>query len=106
MISPYVKPGIRTPEEIICEAFDIRVDDLVVKTRKREIVEARQFAMNYYRKTYPKMSLTKIGDKFGGKDHATVLHAMKTVEILYETDKNFRKKADIAYEMLEKINNY
>jgi chromosomal replication initiator protein len=61
---------------------------LQVKTRKREIVQARQVAM-FFSKSMTKASLATIGSQIGGKDHATVLHACKTVNNLIETDKRF-----------------
>ena len=60
------------------------------KTRKREVVQARQIAM-YFSKKMTKSSLANIGMHCGGKDHATVLHACKTVDNLSSTDKQFRK---------------
>ncbi len=59
------------------------------RTRKREIVQARQFAM-YFSKKMTKASLAIIGLQCGNKDHATVLHACKTIANLAETDKQFR----------------
>jgi chromosomal replication initiator protein len=59
------------------------------KTRKREIVQARQVSM-FFSKNMTKSSLASIGAQIGGKDHATVLHACKTVNNLIDTDKHFR----------------
>ncbi len=59
------------------------------KTRKREIVQARQLAM-YFSKQLTKSSLAHIGKHCGNKDHATVLHACKTVNNLSDTDKRFK----------------
>jgi len=55
-------------------------------TRKREIVQSRQISM-YFAKKLTKYSLAEIGYNIGGKDHATVLHAIKTVNNLIDTDK-------------------
>ena len=66
---------------------------LTSKTRKREIVQARQIAM-FFAKNLTKSSLATIGTSIGGKDHATVLHACKTVNNLLETDKGFRVYID------------
>ena len=60
------------------------------KTRKRHIVQARQLAM-YFAKRYTKASLASIGSQIGKRDHATVLHACRTVENLADTDKQFKK---------------
>ena len=59
------------------------------KTRKREIVQARQLAM-FFCKQLTKNSLANIGIHCGNKDHATVLHACKTVNNLIDTDKQFK----------------
>lgn len=69
----------------------IPIEDFNLKTRKRDIVEARQVAM-YLAKARTKESLAKIGLAIGKKDHATVLHAIKTVSNLIETDRAFRDK--------------
>jgi len=65
------------------------IDQINTKTRKREIVQARQLAM-YFSKKHTKSSLATIGLHCGNKDHATVLHACKTVTNLIETDKQFK----------------
>ena len=80
-------------QKVVCDYFDMQVDVLRSKTRKREIVQARQIAM-YFAKTMTKTSLTSIGSQIGGKDHATVLHSCKTVNNLLETDKRFRVYID------------
>ncbi len=76
--------------KVVCDYFNMSVDALQAKTRKREIVQARQIAM-YFSKSLTKYSLASIGAQIGSKDHATVLHACKTVNNLKDTDKNFRQ---------------
>jgi len=76
--------------KVVCDYFNMQVDALQAKTRKREIVQARQIAM-YFSKSLTKYSLASIGAQIGSKDHATVLHACKTVNNLKDTDKNFRQ---------------
>ncbi|NOU48817.1 MAG: chromosomal replication initiator protein DnaA [Bacteroidales bacterium] len=76
-------------QKIVCDYFGLPVDQINTKTRRREIVQARQLAM-YFSKKHTKSSLATIGLHCGNKDHATVLHACKTVTNLIETDKNFR----------------
>ncbi len=80
--------SISNIQKVVCDYFNIHVDQLQVKTRKREIVQARQVAM-FFSKNMTKASLASIGSQIGGKDHATVLHACKTVNNLIETDKRF-----------------
>ena len=77
-------------KKTVCDYFNIAPDQLKSKKRKREIVQSRQVAM-YFAKIYTKNSLASIGSQIGGKDHATVLHACKTVNNLMETDKRFKK---------------
>jgi chromosomal replication initiator protein len=79
--------------KVVSDYFCIPVDSLSVKTRKREIVQARQIAM-YFSKNLTQSSLASIGSQIGGKDHATVLHACRTVTNLKEIDKNFRLSID------------
>jgi chromosomal replication initiator protein len=76
-------------QKVVCNYFEIPTDSIQSKTRKREIVQARQVAM-YFSKNLTKASLATIGSQIGGKDHATVLHACKTVNNLLETDKLFK----------------
>ena len=77
-------------QKVVCDYFDLSIDILKSKTRKRNIVQARQLAM-YFSKQLTKSSLANIGARCGGKDHATVLHACKTVNNLVDTDKDFRQ---------------
>ena len=76
-------------QKVVCDYFDIPVEIMKSKTRKREIVQARQLAM-YFSKQLTKSSLAHIGKHCGNKDHATVLHACKTVNNLADTDKRFK----------------
>jgi chromosomal replication initiator protein len=76
-------------QKVICEYFNIPVESIHSKTRKRDIVQARQLSM-YFSKKHTKSSLAIIGHQCGNKDHATVLHACRTVNNLVETDKQFR----------------
>ena len=75
--------------ETLMQHFFLPKDFNSHRTRKREYVYARQIAMMLISK-YTRFSLAKIGQEFGGRDHATVLHACRTVVNLSETDKQFR----------------
>ncbi|MFD1614275.1 chromosomal replication initiator protein DnaA [Gelatiniphilus marinus] len=77
-------------QKIVSDYFQMDVDTLQSKTRKRHIVQARQLAM-FFAKKLTKASLASIGSQIGKRDHATVLHACKTVNNLSSTDKQFRK---------------
>ncbi len=98
MINKLVKCSVREITvdyitKVVCDYFSLTPDSLYYKTRKREIVQARQIAM-YFSKNLTKSSLAAIGSQIGGKDHATVLHACRTVANLKDTDKNFRVYLD------------
>ena len=77
-------------QKVVSDYFQMDVDTLQSKTRKRHIVQARQLAM-FFAKKFTKASLASIGSQIGKRDHATVLHACKTVNNLATTDKQFRK---------------
>lgn len=77
-------------QKVVSDYFQMDVSTLQSKTRKRYIVQARQLAM-FFSKKFTKASLASIGTKIGHRDHATVLHACKTVDNLAFTDKQFRK---------------
>ena len=77
-------------QKVVSDYFQMDIQTLQSKTRKRHIVQARQIAM-YFAKKFTKASLASIGTQIGRRDHATVLHACKTVDNLSFTDKQFRK---------------
>jgi len=81
--------SIDSISETVCEYFGLELDILQSKTRKREIVQARQIAM-FFSKGLTNSSLSTIGAKIGKKDHATVLHACKAINNLIETNKDFK----------------
>ena len=94
MVDKFVKSTAREVsieyiQKIVCDYFDLPIEMLKSKTRKREVVQARQISM-FFSKKMTKSSLANIGAHCGGKDHATVLHACRTVVNLSETDKQFR----------------
>ena len=94
MIDKFVKNTAREIsidyiQKVVSDYFAMPIELMKSKTRKREVVQARQIAM-FYAKNMTKASLATIGAQCGGKDHATVLHAYRTVNNLIETDKQFR----------------
>ena len=66
-------------QKTTCEYFNIKLGDLKAKRRTQNIALPRQVAMYLCRK-YTETSFPAIGDKFGGRDHSTVIHASKTIE--------------------------
>ena len=81
--------GIEYIQKVVSEYFNVPTEDLKAKTRKKEIVIARQLAM-YFTKDYTNHSLKSIGSHFGGRDHSTVIHALQSVSDMLDTDARFR----------------
>ncbi|MBQ6731860.1 MAG: chromosomal replication initiator protein DnaA [Paludibacteraceae bacterium] len=79
--------------DMVCDFYGVSLESLLSESRKREIVQARQVAM-YFAKIKTKDSLTTIGTTIGKRNHATVLHACKTVQDLIDTDKSFRSSIE------------
>ena len=79
--------------QVLSEYFHIEENSILSNTRKREVVQVRQVAM-YFAKQLTKMSLKSIGARLGKKDHATVLHAINTVNNLMETDRRFKNQIE------------
>ncbi len=92
--------SIEAIQKLVCEHLNVPQELLKAKTRKREIVQARQISM-YFAKELTKSSLKNIGLHFGGRDHSTVIHAVQTVNDLVSIDKEFRKNID---DIKKKIN--
>lgn len=85
--------GIEFIQKSVSEYYGIQTEDLKAKTRKKEIVIARQVAM-YFSKEFTNHSLKSIGYHFGGRDHSTVIHAVQTVNDMIETDSGFRNSVN------------
>jgi len=88
-------PGLKTPDEIAADIWGFNASLLPVKTRKREVVEARQVLM-VYRHEILKQSQAAAAAPYG-KDHATVIHSQKTVKNLLETNTIFKDKYERFY---------
>ncbi len=88
----------------VCEYFGLDENKLRDKTRKKEIVLARQIAM-YLSKELTKSSLKTIGLHFGGRDHSTVIHACNSIEILKQSDISIKDILNTLKTSIE-ISNY
>jgi len=77
-------------QKTICDFFNIRIVDLKAKRRTQNIALPRQVAMYLCRK-HTETSFPGIGDKFGGRDHSTVIHASKTIERKIKEDPHMQK---------------
>lgn len=80
-------------QQTVSDFFNLPADLLRAKTRKQEIVTARQVAM-YLAKELTNSSLKTIGLHFGGRDHSTVIHAYQSVEDRVNTDPVFKQNVD------------
>lgn len=97
--SSHTQISIESIQNYVCEHFGIDTNKVREKTRKQEIVEARQIAM-FLSKKYTKSSLKTIGLQFGGRDHSTVIHAISTVEERLSTSPKHKR---IISELEQKI---
>jgi chromosomal replication initiation ATPase DnaA len=90
------KDNIKAFIDFICQEKQVKPSEFFSKNRKRNLTECRQWVCYYFtlycdQRFLPKMPLTKIGFAIGGKDHATVLHSIKAIQNIIDTD---QKKAD------------
>ena len=85
---------------IVCKHFEITKEQLIEKTNKRNIVKPRQLCM-YLCTIYTKLSYGTIGYVLGGKDHATINHAKKSVEADICT---YKKYKDTLYYIIDSVN--
>jgi chromosomal replication initiator protein len=81
---------IKYIQDVVSKYFNISIEEMKDKARKKEIVIARQVAM-YFSKDFTNNSLKSIGFHFGGRDHSTVIHAVQSVNDMIDTDSIFRK---------------
>ena len=84
----------------VCQYLNIPENKIREKTRKKEIVLARQLAM-YFSKELTKSSLKTIGLHFGGRDHSTVIHSCNTIEQMRNNDNSMRELIDSIKNKIE-----
>ncbi len=92
-----------TIEEIqkrVAEHFNIRIADMHSARRSRAVARPRQVAM-YLSKQLTARSLPEIGRKFGGRDHTTVMHAVRKIDELSRADVSFAEDVELLRRMLE-----
>jgi chromosomal replication initiator protein len=92
-----------TIEEIqkkVAEHFNIRITDMHSPRRSRSVARPRQIAM-YLAKSITSRSLPEIGRKFGGRDHTTVMHAVKKIEELKLQDINFNEDIELLKRLID-----
>lgn len=84
---------IESIQKAVCEYYGLKPQDIKAKKRTRDIAFPRQIAM-YLSKMLTDSSLSDIGKNFGGKDHSTVIHACKQIEIRRGKDEDFNRKLE------------
>ena len=86
--------GIDAIIEYVCERYNITTEVMQTRTRKRNIMECRQVIhwMLKNNVTFNTMSLEAIGNIVGGKYHATVIHSVKQINNLIQTERPFRER--------------
>ncbi len=92
--------SIESIQKAICEFFHVRPTDLRSKKRTRTVAVPRQVAM-YLCRRYTQASFPVIGDRFGGRDHSTVIHATQVVDQRIKQDPTFRATIERLERMLE-----
>ncbi len=93
-IIPSSKPKVITVQKIqkvVSEQYGIKMDDFKAKKRTKNIAFPRQIAM-YLSRELTDLSLPKIGEEFGGRDHTTVIHAHDKISKMMQTDKQFERE--------------
>ena len=84
----------------VAEHYNIRIGEMHSARRARSVARPRQVAM-YLAKQLTARSLPEIGKQFGGRDHTTVMHAVKRIDELRHTDTNLGEDVDLLKRMLE-----
>ncbi|MBD2615777.1 MAG: chromosomal replication initiator protein DnaA [Nostoc sp. ZfuVER08] len=103
VLGPPNEKVVATPEtilKVVAENFDVSIDDLKGNSRRREISWARQIGM-YLMRQHTSLSLPRIGEEFGGKDHTTVIYSCDKIAQLQESD---RTLAQTLRQLSDRIN--
>jgi chromosomal replication initiator protein len=93
-------PSVDKIQRATTKEFGISMEEILSKRRTRAVARPRQVAM-YLCKTLTKRSLPDIGRRFGGRDHTTVMHAVKRIENLREQDKTLNAHIDNIVDTLK-----
>jgi len=104
-IIPNKQPKMITPkviQNIVAEKYDVKINDFLSKKRTRAIAYPRQIAM-YLTRELTELSLPKIGQEFGGRDHTTVIHAHNKIIKELETDENLANEIKSLMEEIKKF---
>ncbi|MFB2918212.1 chromosomal replication initiator protein DnaA [Aerosakkonema funiforme] len=103
VLNPPTEKVATTPDivlMVIAEAYEVSIEDLKGNSRRREISQARQIGM-YLMRHHTDLSLPRIGEEFGGKDHTTVMYSCEKVAQLRDSDPNM---AQTLRQLSDRIN--
>lgn len=99
--SEKIKPiTVEQIQRAVAEHFDVRIADLRGKSRKQQVVYPRQLAMYLCKTLVPGLSLSDVGEHFGGRDHTTVLYACDKMSHHAENDRAARQRIDQLTKMI------
>jgi chromosomal replication initiator protein len=111
--SAYVIPGLQKVKgntcafehiiKMVCDEYGLTEKAVMSKTRRQEIIKARQIIHSLLRYNFKKLSLSKIGRRCGNKDHSTVINSCKSVMNQVETNKFYREEYE-AFDNNIKLN--
>ena len=87
-------------QKIVAESFSVKISDLKSKRRTKAVVLPRQVAM-FLCRNLANSSLPEIGNFFGGKDHSTVIHAVKVIEEKKEKDPELRARIEMLIRQIK-----
>jgi chromosomal replication initiator protein len=87
-------------QKVVAEAFGVKISDLKSKRRTKAVVLPRQVGM-YLCRTLVGTSLPETGNVFGGKDHSTVIHAIKVIEAKKEKDPELKARIEALIKQLK-----
>lgn len=94
------KVRIEDIQRVVSQHYDVARNELLSTRRTRKIVRPRQIAM-YLAKQLTPRSLPEIGRRFGGRDHTTVLHAVRKVESMKSEDGTLAKEIELLRRLIE-----
>lgn len=78
----------------VCQGLNVRKEDVISKSRKREYSEARSIAIGLILQSSIRISLTALGEIFGGRDHSTIIYNRQLFSDLMESDRGYQNKVN------------